>query len=228
MAPLAQLEESIHSIRYPDGVIAVPGPYCPVPGQGFYPGGRGYRNASFPLGKVMYLGHNFDKLRGLRESVARGYEENLTWRRIRDSIFPYLPEEHIWFTNYFMGVLVRDTNIGEITRTSTFAHFEEDCWNFFKLQVSLQKPRVIVALGKEVVRVLYPHNRLNIPSWQLGPSDTYGHLRLEAHDASIKSIEGDEHRFKLVAAYHPSFGRSAPQIATLIEDSKFIASLLKH
>jgi uracil-DNA glycosylase len=121
-----------------------------------------------------------------------------------------------------MGVLVRETNIGEIARTPGFPAFEEDCWEFFKLQVSIQKPRAIVALGKEVVRVLCPSNRLNMPYWQLKKSDAYGPLRLKAHDVEINLLEG-KHKTKLIAAYHPSFGRSAAQIDMLVEDSKLIA-----
>jgi hypothetical protein len=225
MDVLAQLEKSLRSIRYADGVSGVPGAYCPIHGQSFYPGGRGYSSSSFPTSGVMYLGHNFDKLKGLQESTTRGREENLTWRRIRDSVLTHLSEEQIWFTNYFMGVLERKTNIGEVVRSASFPAFEEDCWEFFKSQVAIQKPRVIVALGREVVRVLHPGNRLDMPFWELKKSDAYGPLRLKAHDVEIKLAQGN-HRTKLVAAYHPSFGRSAAQIATLAEDSLFIASLL--
>ncbi|HUD22995.1 MAG TPA: hypothetical protein VMQ60_09150, partial [Acidobacteriaceae bacterium] len=75
---------------------------------------------------------------------------------------------------------------------------------------------------KEVVRVLCPSNRLNMPYWQLKKSDAYGPLRLKAHDVEINLIEG-KHKTKLIAAYHPSFGRSAAQIDMLVEDSKLIA-----
>jgi hypothetical protein len=219
-----QLEAVLKTIRYPHGIIAAPGDYCAIRGESFFPGGKGHVAEIPPVGGLMYLGHNFDKIDGFLNSVRRGREENLTWRRIRDSVFSHIPAERIWFTNYFMGVLLTESNVGALERSSGFDQFEEDCWNFFKLQVAIQKPRLIVALGREVVRILSPSNRLNIPSWKLGAGQTYGPLRLKSHPIRISS--NDPYETQIIAAYHPSFGRSSAQIAAIAQDSKFAASLL--
>src|SRR5260370_13099392 len=118
-----RLEAAIKQIRYAKGVSQTPGAYCAIKGQSFFPGGKGHDGETLPIEGVMYLGHNFDKLEGFRVSVARGYEENLTWRRIRDSVLPTLPSQNIWFTNYFMGVLERESNIGPIQRSPDFAEY---------------------------------------------------------------------------------------------------------
>src|ERR1035438_378020 len=104
-----QLKAALSQIRYPDGIVACPGEYCGIRGQSFFPGGRGHVGRDLPVGGVMYLGHNFDKISGFIDSVNRGFEENLTWRSIRTAVLPNLAEESIWFTNYFMGVLKRSS-----------------------------------------------------------------------------------------------------------------------
>ncbi len=155
--------------------------------------------------------------------MNRGYEENLTWRSIRAAVFPDLPEERISFTNYFMGVLKRPSNSGPLDQTAGFANYESDCWNFFNLQVALQRPRLIVALGKEVVRALSPPNRLGIPSWALGESEPFGPLRSIVHKVVLRH---NEHVTEtgIVAAYHPSYGRGAAKLAAVAADSEFVAS----
>jgi hypothetical protein len=218
------LKNGLSRIRYPDGILACPGSYCAIGGQSFFPGGKGHTGNDLPVGGVMYLGHNFDKIGGFKDSVSRGYEENLTWRSVRSSVLPILEEKRIWFTNYFMGVLTRSSNIGALDQTEGFADYESDCWNFFKLQIALQRPRVIVVLGKEVVRTLSSTNRLGFSGWNLGKSQAFGPLRLIAHKMKLRHSDGVSET-QVVAAYHPSYGRSAVQLAAIMADSTFVSSL---
>ena len=170
----------------------------------------------------MYLGHNFDKVRGYEDSVTRGIEENLTWRKIREGVLPFLPEHQIWFTNYFMGLQDSPSNVGELARTEGFEQFESDCWEFFRLQVSLQQPRKIAVLGSAVVSVLGGPNRLNIPAWSANTGKPYGHLRFTEHQRSVE-YKGRSHMFGLVAIYHPAYGRSNKQLSGVVADSAFLA-----
>ena len=225
MGTIEELSPLLQTIRYPKGIVACPENYGAIPGQSFFPGGNGHVTASMPLSGTMYLGHNFDKLEGFLRSRTRGWEENLTWRRIRDSVLPYLAESGVWFTNYFMGALQRESNTGPLEHNLDFFPFEEDCWDFFKVQLLKQRPRVVVALGKEVVQALSPMNRLNIPEWNLG-SRAFNPLRLSTRSRCIHHDESPV-RFKVVAAYHPSYGRSTQQIAEIVRDSKFVASLVE-
>ncbi len=174
----------------------------------------------------MYLGHYFDKIGGYLRSVQRGYESNLTWRKIHSAVFNTLPEEQIWFTNYFMGVSESNTNIGELDRTVGFSDYEEDCWNFLCLQVSLQSPTVIVALGKNVVRPLGAWNRLNFPDWLIDEKDAYGPLRMTVRDVSFHFCER-EAETKIVAAYHPSYGRDDAKLLGIKRDAEFVASVFQ-
>ncbi len=221
-----RLKSELGQIRYPASIIACPGPYCAIQGQSFFPGGKGNPGGNIPVGGVMYLGHNFDKVGGFNRSVERGHEENLTWRVIRTAVLPVLAERHIWFTNYFMGVVEGPSNMGPLDQSADgFADYEADCWEFFKVQLALQRPRIVVALGKEVVRLLGKSNRLDIPSWMLGPSQAFGPLRRIEHRVQLPLVDGI-HETLFVAAYHPSFGRSAAQLLEVKADSEFVASLM--
>jgi hypothetical protein len=170
----------------------------------------------------MYLGHNFDKLSGFEDSVNRGIEENLTWRKIREGVLPVLPESDIWFTNYFMGLQDGPTNVGKLERTEGFERYEEDCWEFFRLQVALQRPRRVAVLGSEVALVLGAANRLNVPAWTSNTGRPYGRLRLSKHPKRIE-YQGTIHQTELIAIYHPAYGRSAKQLSQVIEDSTFLS-----
>jgi uracil-DNA glycosylase len=125
-----------------------------------------------------------------------------------------------------MGVLTRASNIGPLNKTEGFEDYESDCWEFLKLQIALQKPRVIVVLGKAVVQTLSPTNRLGISAWNLGKNQAFGPVRNIAHQLHLGSAREISDTL-VVAAYHPSYGRSAKQIAGVKEDSRFVASILE-
>ncbi len=230
-----QLKAALRLIRYPPGIVSCSEAlrrantsgcadgYCAIEGQSFFPGGRGHVGDTLPIGGVMYLGHYFDKIDGYIRSVQRGHEENLTWRKIREGVLTILQENRIWFTNYFMGVSESDTNVGELERTDGFSDYEEDCWNFFRLQVELQKPEVIVALGKNVVRPLGASNRLSRENWLLKGDDSYGPLRMTVHDAFFR-FNGFDLNTKVVAAYHPSYGRDSAKLLEIARDARFVAT----
>jgi hypothetical protein len=214
------LKDALSKIRYLKGIVACPGEYCAIRGQSFFPGGRGHTGTDLPIGGTMYLGHNFDKVSGYQDSVRRGIEENLTWRKIRERVLPVLPEHQIWFTNYFMGLQEGPSNVGELARTEGFEQFERDCWEFFCLQVVLQQPRKIAVLGSAVVSVLGGPARLNIPAWTANTGMPYGRLRFTEHQRSV-AYEGRSHKFKLVAIYHPAYGRSNKQLSEVGQIAHF-------
>lgn len=234
MTEHVQLRAALDQIRYPEGMISCSkalamsefsseyGGYCAIQGQSFFPGGKGHLGNGFPTGGIMYLGNYFDKAKGFTDSVQRGIEENLTWRSIRAAVFHHIPEETIWFTNYFMGVSLRNTNIGAIERNEGFQAYEEDCWRFFNLQVSIQRPLVVAALGRNVVLPLSARNRLNIPGWQIDPGDSYQALRFKFHDVSF-CHDGQGITTKIVAVYHPSYGRGAQKLREIERDAEFVA-----
>lgn len=221
-----RLEEALKKIRYCSGIVPCSGKYCAIAGQSFYPGGSGHLDSGPPLDGVMYLGHNFDKVQGFEQSVARGSEENLTWRSIRRSVLPVLDEQNIWFTNYFMGLLERDTNVGPIQRTAGFEEFEQDCWEFFKLQLAVQRPKIVAVLGKETVRALCAPSRLAIDEWRISKDSSLKPLRLKRHIVSFDepSLIGE---FSFVAAYHPSYGRSQEQSNSIQQDAEYLRSLIE-
>lgn len=234
MTEHVQLRVALDQIHYPEGMISCSKAleiagitsahdgHSVIHGQSFFPGGKGHQRDGLPTGGVMYLGNYFDKAKGFIDSVQRGREENLTWRCIRTAVFPHIPEENVWFTNYFMGVSIGNTNIGAIERTEGFQAYEEDCWRFLNLQVSVQRPSVIAALGRNVVQPLGAQNRLNIPSWHIDSGDSYQALRFKVHEVSF-CHGGERIPTKIVAVYHPSYGRGAQKLREIGRDAEFIA-----
>jgi len=227
MTPHDELKLALASIRYPKGIVACTGNYCAIAGQSFFPGGRGHVRDELPIGGIMYLGHNFDKVSGFEDSVARGHEENLTWRKIRAAVLPILPESDIWFTNFFMGLIDGPTNMGALKRTAGFPDYESDCWDYLNLQVRLQRPRIIAVLGKEVVKVLGPKYRVDIPAWLLRDKDSYGPLRMKVHEVGTIH-KGTVTHVKMIPAYHPSYGRCDKQLSSVLEDAAFISSIYRR
>lgn len=237
MTEHCQLKVALNRIRYPEGIIScsqalkragiscASDGYGAIRGQSFFPGGNGHSGPNLPVGGIMFLGNYFDKVGGFVQSVKRGYEENLTWRCIRSAMLNHLLEETIWFSNYFMGVSDGTTNIGPLKRAADFLAYEEDCWGFLNLQVILQRPAVIAVLGRSVVQPLSAPGRLNIPSWQIKNNDPYDPLRMKMYDAHF-CHNSQTVKTKMIAVYHPSYGRGKSKLAEIERDASFIASQL--
>jgi hypothetical protein len=68
-------------------------------------------------------------------------------------------------------------------------------------------------------------NRLNFPDWLIKAKDSYGALRMQSRDLSIR-FDGIETTAKIVAAYHPSYGRDDAKLSEIKKDAEFVASLL--
>ncbi|HEX4319806.1 MAG TPA: hypothetical protein VHZ52_02825 [Acidobacteriaceae bacterium] len=128
----------------------------------FFPGGRGYKDRSFPKSPVMLIGHNFDTDIGFRNSVARGAEDYLrmkTWINLKESFLPaaVLDEKDCFFTNFYLGAIVHpEPKTGEkrkTTNTGTFKctdQYHDACVKALKTQVEIARPKVIALLGGKV------------------------------------------------------------------------------
>src|SRR5262245_19007114 len=141
---------------YPKGVVAVP---TPIPGVAFFPGGFGlYRTdiseplPTFPVGKVMVLGHDFQSEAGYRASLERTREAATqpTWR----NLLPLLDEVDIaptdcFFTNVYMGLREGDVTAGTLPGASD-ERFDLHCREFLLEQLTAQRPSLILTLGINV------------------------------------------------------------------------------
>lgn len=136
----------------PEGVQRVGDP---INGTAFFPGGHGlWRGLEphgrlpgwFPENPVMFVGHNFDSVRGYKRSLIRGIElvKSTTWAKLLQYIgFAGLTPEQCFFTNALMG-LQPETSIGALKTTE---RFRAQCREFLGEQIEIVRPKVLVALG---------------------------------------------------------------------------------
>ena len=246
-----QLREALAHISYPAGIIScggalrregIPIPfdgYCAIGGRSFFPGGKGHVSDRLPTRGIMYLGQDFGKYSDFVSAVRRGREDDTsaTWRGINEGVVNHLDEGVIWFTNYYMGIRDGGSSVGSLKdfvkeKYSTdswdsvgekcWNSYEEFCWEFFKLQVSLQRPKVVVALGRQVIDSLGAHLPQMLPEWRIRKSSTFGHLRGIAHQVEFET-QGKPPRIKVIAAYHPMYFSGDPRkLAKIEDDAQFV------
>lgn len=141
-------------------VVAIPER---IRGTAFFPGGAGLWRPDpdtplpeMPIGGVMILGQDFHSKRGYEASLAAGHERlsSPTWRQLlplldRAGIRP----ERCFFTNAYMGLREGDKSTGPFpgARDTKFA---QRCREFLGVQISVQKPRLILTLGSRAPAVL--------------------------------------------------------------------------
>lgn len=144
---------------YPEGVLPIPEF---IPGTAFFPGGDGVWKEEgpvpFPVDGVMVVGHNFDSVKGYKDSHKKG-KENLngsTWGRTRLLLSRSgIDPKGCFFTNFYMGLIDGDKAMGPFPGR-TDKEFVRRCQQFFLLQVALLQPRLIIVYGLQVPPLLAP------------------------------------------------------------------------
>ena len=155
---------------YPQGVRAVP---QELPFRAFFPGGRGvWDEASDPRGGMMILGHNFYHVAGyekmLREGLsdpARRDANTPTWRNLLSTLMRAdIAPQDCFFTNAYQGLMESDSSMGAFPGAKN-AEFVERCQHFFRVQLELVRPRLLVTLGVHVPPFLAPLSELWRDKW---------------------------------------------------------------
>lgn len=198
----------LRDLDYPDGVVPVPEM---IAGTAFFPGGSGLwrptaggRLPQWPLGKIMVLGHNFNKEKNYRQAMRVGHELNTpTWR----ALLPLLDDagirrEHCFFTNVYMGLKVAASNLGAFTGEETF---KRRCESFLDEQIAVLQPRLILALGGFVPGPLASRSP-DLTAWTACPEDRHGRRRFKDLDAAGPVQHGvrfGERTTTVVALLHP-------------------------
>jgi len=199
---LAEIAAAARTIRYPDGIEPVS---VEIPGPAFFPGGRGLVTSDqrvadeLPRGGVLVLGHNYGTVADHTRYVrSRGeVEGNVTWRRLRRLLEEAgIGLQECFFTNAFVGLLKTDSNRGSQPGHRDPA-FLADCRALFVRQLHLQRPRLLLALGRFVP------NFLASLSPQLGAWS--GMSRFSAVDAAgpVRAAFFDGHPVVVAALVHP-------------------------
>ena len=202
----------LKGFSYPDGLVPVP---QRIPGTAFFPGGYGLWRKTrgglppMPCGKVMVLGNNFDSECGYRKSLQKGDELHTpTWQNLLQLFGSVgIRPEDCFFTNAYMGLLAScPSNTGESpgARNSTF---RKCCESFFAEQIAVQKPRLILALGRFVPEFIAPLSR-DLAEWtewrKWSGLDVSGPVKRVHFDFD----DTGEQMTTVVALVHPSMRRS--------------------
>jgi hypothetical protein len=136
----------------------------------FFPVGPGCKEAILPKHKIMVLGNNFGS-RGDIEKVRKDPTRDTqtpTWRNMCELFSrANIHEECCFFTNAYMGVVSGEKNIGR-TPGCQDAVYLKFCQQMFFYQLGVQRPRLIVALGKWVPLFLAKLDQKNLKHWESG------------------------------------------------------------
>ena len=132
---------------------------CEIKGVGFFPGGKGLWNSSetsISDKSIMILGNDFGGQKEFDSSVKNGHENinSLTWRNIEAIFTEYgIPREKCFLTNVIMGVRV---NVSATAKSPALHYplFLNDCKHFLIKQIELQKPKLIIVLGLQILTVI--------------------------------------------------------------------------
>jgi hypothetical protein len=158
--------------KYPAGMVPVPVEEGLVQGTSFFPGGYGlYKKTDeelpeWPQSKVMVVGNDWGDFSSFLTARDAGREATgSTWRGILDllprGLHP-LTLRNCFFTNAFMGLRVaislrsgkvESGSVGESPGRRDL-DFKRQCWEFLAYQIRLQKPRLILSLGRFVPDML--------------------------------------------------------------------------
>ena len=194
---------------YPPGVVAVP---KQILGTSFVPGGTGLwcegnsEVPHLPVGGVMVLGHDFHNVAGYEWSHLNVAEnlESPTWKHLL-KLLKRVPIslERCFFTNIYMGLCEGDATTGRFPG-SLCPNFKQRCREFFIKQIEMQRPSVILALGKwvpEFLASLSPQLHPWIPCRTLKAIDSAG-LPLR-RGVSFTGVS--DHECVVVSLVHPCF-----------------------
>ena len=113
------------------------------------------KDAEIEEGGTMVLGHDFGTVSYVKDKCKEERENNS--RTIQNLRNVGLNIEHTFFTNFYLGL--RDDRLHEnmgmtklaVKRTNDYKAF---CLKFFKTQLKVINPKLVICLGKEVGRVL--------------------------------------------------------------------------
>lgn len=130
---------------------------------GFFPLGSGVltEDSNIELAEilnceVMVLGNDFGTLKYLKENCPNRRELNST--TIKNLLSLGLRIENNFFTNFYLGLRNNEKFPG-MTMTKLIVDrsecYQKFCFEFFKVQLEIMNPRIVICLGKQVGFALY-------------------------------------------------------------------------
>lgn len=198
--PAEQLWSEIRAAvsPFPSGVLDVP---APIRGTAFFPGGLGLwfeENAAifpFPDGQIMVVGQDFNSAVTYERAwkIGTEVESSATWRGLRTLLLASgVSLDRCFFTNVYMGLRDGGPETGKFPGARD-KHFTQRCITFFRRQLEIVRPRLILTLGLEPLQVLAQNVfDLRVPKTLAACIEKYS-VPLPHGDATV------------VALTHPSF-----------------------
>jgi uracil-DNA glycosylase len=187
-------------------------PIVPIEkGLGFFPygSGLGVNCKTFPKGGIMVLGQDFGTIDYVHGLKGKGESQNLpTWRNIIRLLNKTgINENECFFTNAIMGARVAGESMtGQAPPFKTKKYpdgerFLKECIQFFIFQVEIQRPRLIICMGKWVLQFLKKHFKYEV----LNDFDVNGNYRqIPNHIYYLKSMDMGSYKADLALIVHPS------------------------
>ena len=214
MYPSDELRAHLGAVEpYPAGVCAVPEPLAY---SAFFPGGAGVilgedgGKPEFPLGGVMIVGHNFYNLAGFERMRLRRARDagTPTWRNLTATLRrAEIALESCFFTNAYQGLMETTSSMG-VFPGARDAAFVARCRAFFRVQLRVCQPRLVVTLGVHVPPFLAPLSPELNAKWR-GEKKPLTFAQIDENGgglirASVRDSEGQERDLVFVALTHPA------------------------
>jgi hypothetical protein len=184
---------------FPPGVAAIPEP---IGGTAFFPGGLGLwmeeldRDCHFPIGSCMVVGQDFNTVSAYERARQRRSEVGVskTWQVLRRLLMSFsIRPDRCFYTNAYMGLRKAGKETGRFcgARDNDFVN---RCAIFFSRQLAVVRPRLILMLGMEPLRMLGPRLfRIKAPPTLMACDSFYPRVCFGNGDAAM------------VVLTHPSF-----------------------
>ena len=167
MTDIEKLFLRISHLAYPHTMQQVDGS---ISETAFFPGGTGVFGGENNLSTkhIMVLGQDFDCEANYKKSLDNGREnitQNATWRNLL-VLFKQVGIDPIdcFFTNAIMGIRKGDKGTGKSPAFKDKV-FIKECQELFLYQMEIQKPKIILVLGKHVAEFLAPTAK-QLADWQ--------------------------------------------------------------
>ncbi len=214
MYPSDELRARLGEVEpYPTDVCAVP---QPLPYSAFFPGGAGVilgedgSKPPFPFGQVMIVGHNFYNLAGFEKMQMRQARDagTPTWRNLTATLKRAdIALESCFFTNAYQGLMETTSSMGAFPGARD-ADFVERCRAFFRVQLSVCQPRLVLTLGVHVPPFLAPLSDDLGAKWR-GEKKPLTFAQIDENgggliQTGVRDAEGKERKLTFVAMTHPA------------------------
>ena len=224
---LSQLFEESNLLDYDhsNGMIAVE----EMRGPGFFPGCTGTIDSRQDITglRVMVLGQDFDTASNhkLIDKSKGEIDTNTTWRNLKKLLADLkINETECFFTNAYIG-LRRDNNKNAKTKnngTSPAAkrgaeNFANDCYQFFKKQLEVVQPEVVLVLGKETAKFVSKAFPGECSKW--GAIKTLRNFYGEENNISL-DVRFHEKKIHFLFVIHPSLNNANRSITWGKEEGK--------